>query len=71
MPRKRPLTKSSATHLKKIIHDGFSGLLTVRSILAGYFRRDEKLMRKMQRIVEDYGEIQKECESEFSKKAGN
>ena len=71
MPRKKPLNKSSAARLKRIVHDGFSGLLTVKSTLAGYFRRDERLMWKMQRIVHDYRELQKECETEFSKRAGN
>ena len=71
MPRKRPVTKYSSKHLKRVLHDGFSSLLTVRSILGGHFKRDERLMRRIERFVEDYGEFQKECESEFSKRAGN
>jgi len=69
MPKKRPVTKNSSSHLKKVVHDGFSSLLTVRSILAGHFKQSDKAMRKIERFVEDYSEFQKECEI-VSKRAG-
>ena len=71
MPKKRPVTKHSTTHLKKVVHEGFSSLLIVRSILAGHFKKDDRLMRKIERFVEDYSEFRKECEDEFSKRTSN
>lgn len=69
MPKKRPVTRSSSAHLKKVVHEGFSSLLTVRSILAGHFKQTDRVMRKIEQMVEDYTEFRKECESEFSKRS--
>ena len=68
MPKKRPVTKGSSAHLKKVVHEGFSSLLVVRSILAGHFKQSDRVMKKIERLVEDYNEFQKESESEFSKR---
>ena len=70
MPKKKPITKHSKMYLTKVVHDGFSSLLIVRSILAGHLRRDERLMRRIGRFVDDYGDFERECEGEFLKRAG-
>ena len=62
MPKKRPV-KGSSAHLNEVVHEGFSSLLVVRSILAGHFKQTDRVMRKIERLVEDYSEFRKECES--------
>lgn len=69
MPKKRPVTKGDSAHLKKVVHEGFSSLIGVRSIMAGHFKQTDRVMRKIERLVDDYTEFKKECESEFSKRA--
>ena len=49
--------------------DGFSSLLTVRSIFAGHFKQDDKVKRRIERLVEDYTDFEREVEREFGKKA--
>lgn len=69
MPKKRPVTKSSSQHLREVVHEGFSSLLTVRSILRGHFKRSDTVIGKIEQFVKDYSDFQAECESEFSKKS--
>jgi hypothetical protein len=71
MPKKRPVTKNSVLHLKEVVHEGFSSLLIVRSILSGHFKRDERLKQKIERLVEDYADFKKDCEAEFSKRTNS
>jgi hypothetical protein len=69
MPRKRPVTTNTIPHLRQVMKDGFSSLLTVRSIFAGHFKQDDKVKRRIERLVEDYTDFEREVEREFGKKA--
>jgi hypothetical protein len=68
MPKEKPVTQESSTHLLNTVHDGYSSLLIVRSILSGYFNRDEQLIYEIERLVKEYAKFQKQCENEFLKK---
>jgi hypothetical protein len=68
MPQKRLLTKQSAAELTEAIRKARESLHDVRSELIPYFRQDEHLMTKIERLFEYYGEFEKECESEFAKR---
>lgn len=66
MPKMRPITKQNTEHLTKVVHEGFSSLLVVRSILSGHFKRDEHVRKRIQKFVEDYADFKKECQREFT-----
>jgi sulfite reductase beta subunit-like hemoprotein len=68
MPRKRPVTTATIPHLRKVMKEGFSSLITVRSIFAGHFKQDDKVKRRIERLVEDYQEFEREVERELGKK---
>lgn len=38
-------------------------------VLAGHLKRDDRLMRKIERFVEDYVEFKRDCEIELTKRA--
>lgn len=68
MPKKRRLTKANAEHLEDVLADGFSSLATVRSILRGYFKRDEKPSETIERLVKHYRAFQDDCRHEFMRR---
>ena len=71
MPKKRPINSRDVPHLKKVVHEGFSSLLIVRSILSNHFRLDERPIKRIERFVQDYKQFAKECEDEIARKLEN
>ena len=70
MPKKRPV-RPNVKNLRKVVGEGYSSLLIVQSILAGHFKRDHLVMRKIQRLVKAYSDLKKQCSDELDEATGD
>jgi hypothetical protein len=68
MLRKRAVTKQRIPALKTVVDDGYSKLLYVRAVFGSHFKQTDKVMHKLERIVEDYASFQKDAEEELAER---